>query len=82
LLTEIHCGKYQHSVVTSQRTLYYKEYSVWGNRELSQELYEMHEITESVTHRLDVMGFSKYIYQSKTCISMRDVMSGGLKCWA
>ena len=26
---------------------------------------------------LDVMGFSKYIYQSKTCISMGDVMSGG-----
>lgn len=72
---------YRHSVVTSQRTLSYKECSVWRNRELSQELYEMHEVTESVTQMLDVMGFSKYIYQSKTYISIGDVMSGGLKCW-
>jgi hypothetical protein len=71
---------YHHSVVTSQRTLSYKEYSVWGNRELSQKLCEMHEITDNVTQRLDVMGFSKYIYQTKTCISKGDVMSRGLKC--
>jgi hypothetical protein len=36
-------------------------------------------VTESVTQLLDAMGFSKYIYQSKTCISMGDVMSGELK---
>lgn len=39
-------------------------------------------VTESVTQMLDIMGFSKYMYQSKTCISMGDVIFGGLKCWA
>jgi hypothetical protein len=39
-------------------------------------------VIESVHQMLDVMGFSKYIYQSKTCISVGDVMSAGLKCWA
>lgn len=35
---------YRHSVVTSQRTLSYKECAVWGNNDLSHELYEIHEI--------------------------------------
>jgi hypothetical protein len=56
---------YTHSVVISQRTLSYKECSVWGNSELSQECMTCMKslcgqsslLNETVTQMLDVMGF-------------------------